>query len=57
MNYPFGRVQSTIAYEIKISGLGVHSGENVNMTISPAPEGHGIVFICDFAIPNNADWC
>jgi len=34
----------TIASEITASGTALHAGVNVNMTLSPAPAGHGVVF-------------
>ena len=36
--------QTTIKHEISISGVGLHTGENVNMKICPAPPNHGIKF-------------
>lgn len=36
--------QKTIAAEIKMSGVGLHTGETVNITICPAPEKHGYKF-------------
>lgn len=36
--------QKTIKQEISISGIGLHTGNHVNMTIKPAPDNHGIVF-------------
>jgi UDP-3-O-[3-hydroxymyristoyl] N-acetylglucosamine deacetylase len=37
--------QRTIANPVKCSGVGVHSGKKVNLTIKPAPPNHGIKFI------------
>ncbi len=37
--------QRTIKRKIEFRGVGLHSGEKVNMTIHPAPENHGIVFL------------
>ncbi len=37
--------QRTIAKPISCSGIGVHSGKMVNLTIKPAPENNGIKFI------------
>ena len=31
--------------EIKASGVGLHSGEKVYLTLKPAPEDRGIVFV------------
>ena len=37
--------QKTIAREIMYSGIGLHSGAEVKMKLSPAPVDTGIVFI------------
>jgi len=37
--------QRTVAKSVKCSGIGVHSGKKVNLTIKPAPPNHGIKFI------------
>ena len=36
--------QHTLKGEITLSGVGLHTGENVNLTIHPAPENHGYKF-------------
>ncbi|MFZ4761651.1 MAG: UDP-3-O-acyl-N-acetylglucosamine deacetylase [Alphaproteobacteria bacterium] len=36
--------QNTISSPISMSGIGVHSGATVAITLLPAPTGHGIVF-------------
>jgi len=36
--------QKTLASEIKFSGVGLHTGELVNLTICPAPDKHGYKF-------------
>lgn len=36
--------QKTLKDEIKLSGVGLHTGELVNLTICPAPEKHGYKF-------------
>jgi UDP-3-O-[3-hydroxymyristoyl] N-acetylglucosamine deacetylase/3-hydroxyacyl-[acyl-carrier-protein] dehydratase len=36
--------QHTLQGEAQVSGIGLLLGEPVNVTIQPAPEGHGIVF-------------
>lgn len=36
--------QRTIANVVECSGIGVHSGKNVSLTIRPAPVNHGIRF-------------
>lgn len=37
-------MQKTIRGEVKISGVGLHTGEVVNLTIKPAPANHGYKF-------------
>lgn len=39
------RLQNTIKKEILITGKGLHSGNDINMRISPAPRDTGVVFI------------
>lgn len=36
--------QRTILREVSIKGKSLHTGEEVNLTIKPAPENHGILF-------------
>ena len=36
--------QCTIKTPVTISGVGLHTGENVNLTFRPAPENHGYKF-------------
>ena len=36
--------QRTIRNPIRASGVALHSGKNINLTLLPAPENHGIVF-------------
>jgi UDP-3-O-[3-hydroxymyristoyl] N-acetylglucosamine deacetylase/3-hydroxyacyl-[acyl-carrier-protein] dehydratase len=36
--------QSTLSSEVSLSGVGLHSGENVNLTVTPASINHGIIF-------------
>ncbi|WP_350285949.1 bifunctional UDP-3-O-[3-hydroxymyristoyl] N-acetylglucosamine deacetylase/3-hydroxyacyl-ACP dehydratase [uncultured Croceitalea sp.] len=36
--------QRTIAKEVTLKGVGLHTGENVTMTFVPAPENHGFAF-------------
>jgi UDP-3-O-[3-hydroxymyristoyl] N-acetylglucosamine deacetylase/3-hydroxyacyl-[acyl-carrier-protein] dehydratase len=33
--------QKTIAKEVTLSGVGLHTGKSVNMTFKPAPENYG----------------
>ena len=37
--------QKTISKESSLSGVGLHTGENVELTFKPAPSNTGIVFI------------
>lgn len=37
--------QRTLAHPVSCSGLGVHSGKKVNLTVKPAPINHGIQFV------------
>ncbi len=37
--------QRTLAKSVSCSGIGVHSGKEVNLTIKPAPPNHGIKFV------------
>lgn len=36
--------QKTLAREFSLSGKGLHTGVQVNMTFKPAPENHGFIF-------------
>ena len=36
--------QKTIKQEVSLSGVGIHTGKTVNMTIKPAPVNHGFAF-------------
>ena len=36
--------QKTIQNEVSISGVGLHTGNEVKMTFKPAPENHGFAF-------------
>ncbi len=37
--------QKTIKKEVTLSGVGLHTGNNVTMTLKPAPVNHGFAFI------------
>ena len=39
-----GDLQRTLKESVKISGIGLHTGEAVNLEICPAPENHGYKF-------------
>ena len=36
--------QRTLKKEVSFSGIGLHTGEKVSLTVCPAPENHGYVF-------------
>ena len=38
------RKQKSIEKEVSLSGVGIHTGSTVNMTIKPAPVNHGFAF-------------
>lgn len=44
--------QNTIKNIIKCRGIGLHSGNSVNLTLRPAPENEGIVFYRTDVTPN-----
>ena len=52
--------QTTIAKPIRISGVGLHTGVDVNMTLRPAPENTGYIFVRtdldDFEIPASVEY-
>jgi UDP-3-O-[3-hydroxymyristoyl] N-acetylglucosamine deacetylase len=52
--------QRTIKREISCSGIGLHSGQKVELTLRPAPAGSGIVFkrvdLNDLAIPLKTEY-
>ncbi|MFD2890683.1 bifunctional UDP-3-O-[3-hydroxymyristoyl] N-acetylglucosamine deacetylase/3-hydroxyacyl-ACP dehydratase [Flavobacterium chuncheonense] len=37
--------QTTIASEISLTGVGLHTGQEVKMTLKPAPENNGFTFV------------
>ena len=37
-------INETIQKEISLSGVGIHTGNTVNMTLKPAPVNHGFAF-------------
>ena len=41
---PCSDFQHTLANSIRISGVGIHTGQNVNMVLQPSPASSGIVF-------------
>ena len=36
--------QTTLRAAVSLSGVGVHSGDEVKMTLHPAEAGHGVAF-------------
>lgn len=52
--------QTTLAQPINISGVGLHTGVDVNMTLRPAPENTGYIFVRtdldDFEIPASVEY-
>lgn len=52
--------QKTLAKSIKASGIGLHTGVEVNMTLKPAPENTGYIFVRtdldNFEIPASAEY-
>lgn len=37
--------QTTIASEISLTGVGLHTGQDVKITFKPAPENNGFTFV------------
>ncbi len=52
--------QTTLAKKVKISGIGLHTGVEVNLTLKPAPENTGYIFVRtdldDFEIPASVEY-
>ncbi len=52
--------QTTLAKPIKISGVGLHTAVDVNLTLKPAPENTGYIFVRtdldDFEIPASVEY-
>lgn len=52
--------QTTLAKPIKITGVGLHTGVDVNMTLRPAPENTGYIFVRtdldNFEIPASVEY-
>jgi UDP-3-O-[3-hydroxymyristoyl] N-acetylglucosamine deacetylase len=49
--------QRTVKQRATISGIGLHSGVSVRLTLLPAPVDHGIIFICDgVEVPARAEF-
>ncbi|HXG83519.1 MAG TPA: UDP-3-O-acyl-N-acetylglucosamine deacetylase [Pyrinomonadaceae bacterium] len=52
--------QTTISRKIETSGIGLHTGVDVNMTLKPAPENTGYIFVRtdldDFELPASVEY-
>lgn len=52
--------QTTLAQKIHISGIGLHTGVEVNLTLKPAPENTGYIFVRtdldNFEIPASVEY-
>ncbi len=52
--------QTTLAKSIEISGIGLHTGVEVNLALKPAPENTGYIFVRtdldDFEIPASVEY-
>jgi UDP-3-O-[3-hydroxymyristoyl] N-acetylglucosamine deacetylase len=52
--------QTTLSKSISVSGIGLHTGVDVNMTLRPAPENTGYIFVRtdldDFEIPASVEY-
>ena len=52
--------QTTLAKSIEISGIGLHTGVEVNLSLKPAPENTGYIFVRtdldDFEIPASVEY-
>src|SRR5205814_4435210 len=52
--------QTTITKPISVSGIGLHTGVEVNMTLKPAPENTGYIFVRtdldNFEIPASVEY-
>jgi UDP-3-O-[3-hydroxymyristoyl] N-acetylglucosamine deacetylase len=52
--------QTTLAKTIEISGIGLHTGVEVNLSLKPAPENTGYIFVRtdldDFEIPASVEY-
>ncbi len=52
--------QTTLSKSIAISGIGLHTGVEVNLTLKPAPENTGYIFVRtdldDFEIPASVEY-
>src|SRR3954470_5788935 len=52
--------QTTIAKKVSVAGTGLHTGAPVNMSLKPAPENTGYIFVRtdldDFEIPASVEY-
>ena len=54
---PSPHLQSTLAQAFTVAGRGLHTNGRVRVAVSPAPPGHGVVFMrTDRATQAPADW-
>ena len=53
-------MQQTLRKKVELSGIGLHSGKDINITVIPAAPNHGVVFVrTDLSIGENvipAQW-
>ena len=45
--------QKTISNEVELNGVGLHSGQKVNINFKPAPVDTGLVFVREDLSENN----
>ena len=45
-------LQKTLANEVNLKGVGLHTGNEVNLTFKPAPVNTGFVFIRNDLVPS-----
>lgn len=55
-----GQFQTTLSKSVSISGFGLHTGASVNLTLKPAPENTGYIFVRtdldNFEIPASVEY-
>src|SRR5881394_2242539 len=55
-----GMNQTTLAKSVQTTGVGLHTGVSVNLTLKPAPENTGYIFVRtdldDFEIPASVEY-
>ncbi len=59
-NFPRSSNQTTIRTPVSVSGVGLHTGVSVNLTLRPAPENTGYIFVRtdldNFEIPASVEY-